>query len=144
MCAYPNGLAFLPDVSILSVAISRLDARCVQEEARGEVGTHRHSRAFDVAPDGSLSHHRGGCEMASAAPGVPDGLKVDTAGRVWCVGSGGIWVVAPSGDVIGIVPMPEVVRNLAFGGADCRTLSLTPGGSLTILEVKTPGIGACR
>ena len=91
-CEYPNGLAFSPDESILYVAISRLDERCFQEEARGEVCPHRRIRAFDVAPDGTLSHNRVFCEMASAAPGVPDGLKVDTAGRVWCVGSGGIWV----------------------------------------------------
>ena len=141
-CAYPNGLAFSPDASILYVAISRLDARCVQEEARGEICPHRRIRAFDVAPDGSVRNNRVFCAMASAAPGVPDGLKVDTAGRVLCVGSGGIWVVAPSGDVIGIVPMPEVVRNLAFGGPDFRTLYLTPGGSLATLEVTTPGIGA--
>jgi gluconolactonase len=82
--------------------------------------------------------------MASAAPGVPDGLKVATAGRVWGVGSGGLWVIAPSGAVIGIVEVPEVVRNVAFGGPDCRTLSLTPGGFLTTLEVTTPGMGACR
>ena len=141
-CEYPNGLAFSPDESILYVAISRLDERCFQEEERGEVCTHRRIRAFDVAPDGTLSHNRVFCEMASAAPGVPDGLKVDTAGRVWCVGSGGIWVIAPSGEVIGIVQMPEVVRNLAFGGPDFRTLYLTPGGSLAKLEVTTPGIGA--
>ena len=36
---------------------------------------------------------------------------------------------------------PEVVRNLAFGGPDFRTLYLTPGGSLAHLEVTTPGIG---
>jgi len=60
--------------------------------------------------------------MASATPGVPDGIKVDTAGRVWGVGSGGIWIVAPSGEVIGIVQTPEVVRSLAFGGPDFRTL----------------------
>ncbi len=89
-CEYPNGLAFSPNESILYVAISRLDERCFQEEARGDVCTHRRIRAFDVAPDGTLSHNRVFCEMASAAPGVPDGLKVDTAGRVWCVGSGGI------------------------------------------------------
>ena len=98
-CEYPNGLAFSPDESILYVAISRLDERCFQEEARGEVCPHRRIRTFDVAPDGTLSHNRVFCEMASAAPGVPDGLKVDTVGRVWCVGSGGIWVIAPSGDL---------------------------------------------
>jgi gluconolactonase len=80
--------------------------------------------------------------MASAAPGVPDGMKVDTKGRLFCVGSGGIWVIAPSGEVIGILRMPEVVRNLAFGGADFRTLYVTTRGALAKIEVKTPGIGA--
>jgi gluconolactonase len=143
-CEYPNGLAFSPDESVLYVAISRLDERCFEEEKRGEVCTHRRIRAFDVAPDGTLSNNRVFCDMSSAAPGVPDGIKVDTQGRVFCVGSGGIWVITPSGDVIGIVKTPEVVRNLAFGGPDFRTLYLTPGGSLSTLAVKTPGIGACR
>jgi gluconolactonase len=140
-CEYPNGLAFSPDESILYVAISRLDHRCFEEERQGVVCTHRRIRAFDVAADGSLSNNRIFCDMSSADPGVPDGLKVDTAGRVFCVGSGGIWVIAPSGEVIGVMRTPEVVRNLAFGGPDFRTLYLTPGASLSKLEVKTPGIG---
>ena len=140
-CEYPNGLAFSPDESILYVAISRLDQRCFAEEQQGAVCTHRRIRAFDVAPDGRLSNNRMFCDMSSADPGVPDGLKVDTAGRVFCVGSGGIWVIAPSGEVIGVIRTPEVVRNLAFGGPDFRTLYLTPGSSLSTLEVKTPGLG---
>jgi len=143
-CAYPNGLAFSPNESVLYVAISRLDERCFQEAERGAVCTHRCIRAFEVAPDGTLSSNRIFCNMSSAAPGVPDGIKVDIEGRVFCVGSGGIWVIAPSGEVIGIVQMPEVVRNLAFGGPDFRTLYLTPRGSLSKLQVKTPGIGAFR
>ena len=138
-CEYPNGLAFSPDESVLYVAISRLDERCFQEAERGEVCTHRRIRAFDVAPDGTLSNNRVFCDMSSADPGVPDGMKVDTKGRVFCVGSGGIWVIAPSGEVIGILRMPEVVRNLAFGGPDFRTLYLTTRGSLAKLEVKTSG-----
>lgn len=141
-CEYPNGLAFSPDESILYVAISRLDERCFGEAERGEVCTHRRIRAFDVAADGSLKNNRTFCDMSSAAPGVPDGMKVDTMGRVFCVGSGGIWVIAPSGEVIGVLRTPEVVRNLAFGGTDFRTLFLTPRGSLAKLEVRTPGIGA--
>lgn len=143
-CEYPNGLAFSPDESVLYVAISRLDERCFQEAERGEVCTHRRIRAFDVAPNGTLSNNRVFCDMSSADPGVPDGIKVDTRGRVFCVGSGGIWVIAPSGAVIGVVRTAEVVRNLAFGGPDFRTLFLTPRGSLSKLEVKTPGIGAFR
>ena len=87
---------------------------------------------------------RGVCVPLEHATPTPDGLKVDAAGRVWCVGSGGIWVMASSGEVIGMVQTPEVVRNLAFGGPDFRTLYLTPGGSLAQLEVTTPGIGASR
>lgn len=140
-CEYPNGLAFSPDESILYVAISRLDQRCFDEDQSGEICTHRLIRAFDVAADGSLSNNRIFCDMSSSDPGVPDGIKVDTAGRVFCVGSGGIWVVEPSGEVIGVIRTREVVRNLSFGGPDFRTLYLTPGSSLAKLEVKTPGIG---
>ena len=141
-CEYPNGLAFSPDESILYVAISRLDDRCFEEEQRKAVCTHRKIRAFDVARDGSLSNNRVFCDMSSADPGVPDGMKVDTLSRVWCTGSGGIWVIEPSGQVAGVIRTPEVTRNIAFGGPDFRTLYLTPGSSLSKLEVKTPGIGA--
>ena len=73
--------------------------------------------------------------MSSADPGVPDGLTVDTVGRVLCVGSGSLWAIAPSGEVIGVMRTPEVVRHLAFGGPDVRPLSLTPGGSLRTLAI---------
>jgi gluconolactonase len=140
-CAGPNGLAFSPEASILSVAISRLDQRCFAEAQQGAVCTHRRTRACDVASDGRLSTNRLFCAMSSADPGVPDGLTVDTAGRVLCVGSGSLWAIAPSGEVIGVMRTPEVVRHLAFGGPDVRPLSLTPGGSLSTLAVQTPGIG---
>jgi hypothetical protein len=37
--------------------------------------------------------------------------------------SGGIWIIAPSGAVIGIAQMPEVIRNLPFGGPDAPCIS---------------------
>jgi gluconolactonase len=141
-CEYPNGLALSPDESILYVAISRLDERCFEEEQQGAVCQHRKIRAFDVAPEGTLSNNRVFCDMSSAEPGVPDGMKVDSQGRVFCVGSGGFWVIEPSGEVVGVVRTAEVTRNLTFGGPDFRTLYMTPGSSLWKMEVKTPGIGA--
>ena len=69
-------------------------------------------------------------------------MKVDTAGRVFCVGSGGFWIIEPSGEVAGVVRTTEVTRNLAFGGPDNRTLYMTPGDSLWRMQVTTPGIGA--
>ena len=139
-CEYPNGLALSPDESVLYVAISRLDEGCFGEEERGEVCNHRKVRAFDVAADGSLSNNRVLCDMSSAEPGVPDGMKVDTLGRIFCTGSGGVWVIEPDGNCLGIIRGPEVPRNLAFGGPDFCTLYTTPGDSLYSLRVKTPGI----
>jgi gluconolactonase len=141
-CEYPNGLAFSPDESVLYVAISRLDNDCVGEGERGEVCTHRRIRAFDVAADGTLSNNRVFCDMSSAEPGVPDGMKVDTEGRVYCTGSGGIWVIDPQGNRLGVIRVPEVPRNLAFGGAELDTMFITAGDSVYSLQTKVRGMAA--
>ena len=141
-CVYPNGLALSPDESTLYVSISRETVQCFVEEENGEYCGHRRIEALDVSIEGTLSNHRLFCDMSSSEPGVPDGMKVDTLGRVFCVGSGGFWVIEPNGEVLGVALMPEITRNLAFGGPDYRTLYMTPGDSLTMMKVKTPGIGA--
>src|SRR5258707_3199190 len=71
----PNGLAFSPDESILYINDSR----------RG------HIRAFDMAPNGTLAKQtdRVFADLRGADPGVPDGMKVDVAGNVFCGGFGG-------------------------------------------------------
>ncbi len=139
-CEYPNGLAFSPDESVLYVAITRLDERCLGEKERGEVCAHQKIRAFDVAPDGSLRNNRIFADMSSAEPGVPDGMKVDTAGRVFCTGSGGIWIFDKDGRHLGTLRTPEVTANCAFGGSDYRTLFLTSSTSIQTVRVKTPGV----
>ena len=71
---------------------------------------------------------------------VPDGMKVDQAGRIFCTGTGGTWVYAPSGRLIGIIETPEVCANVAFGGPDLRTLIFTASTSVYTLRMKTPGM----
>ena len=139
-CEYPNGLAFSPDESVLYVAISRMNLDDLGKEERGEFCPNRKIRAFDVAADGSLSNNRVFADMSSAEPGVPDGMKVDTEGRVFCTGSGGIWVFEPDGTHVGVIRGPEVPRNIAFGGPDYRTVYTTPGTSIYSFRVTTPGI----
>ena len=141
-CEYPNGLALSPDESILYVSISRMTEECFLEEERGEHCAHRRIRVFDVAADGSLSNNRIFMDMSSAEAGVPDGMKVDTQGRVYCTGSGGIWVIDPSGNRLGVIRVPEVPRNLAFGGPAFSTLYITAGESLYSMETKVRGISA--
>ena len=61
------------------------------------------------------------------APGddAIDGIKVDPDGRLYVCGPGGIWVLSPDGDRLGLLRLPEDPHNLAWGDADGRTLYIT-------------------
>src|SRR5215831_9749603 len=70
---------------------------------------------------------------------VPDGMKVDVSGRVFCTGPGGVWVYERDGTRIGVIETPEVTANLAFGGPDLKILFLTSSTSIYTLRVTSPG-----
>jgi gluconolactonase len=136
---YPNGIAFSPDESVLYVAITRLDDSCIGEKERGEVCEHQFIRAFDVAADGSLSNNRVFATMYSSEDGVPDGMKVDVEGRVYCTGPGGCWVFDAAGNHLGIIRLPEIPANCAWGGSDNRTMLFTARTSVYSLQMTTQG-----
>ena len=136
---YPNGIAFSPDESVLYVAITRLDDGCIEEKERGQVCRHQFIRAFDVAADGSLSNSRIFADMHSNQDGVPDGMKVDVEGRVYCTGSGGCWVFDSSGSLQGVIVLPEIPANCAWGGDDNRTMLFTARTSVFSMQMTTPG-----
>jgi len=120
--ALPNGLAFSPDESALYIDDS----------------AHKHIRAFAVRPDGALTGGRILLDMASDDPGVPDGLKVDVAGNVFCTGPGGVWVCRADGRLLGRIVLPELPANLAWG-EDGSVLFLTARTSVYRLQTKTRG-----
>ena len=123
---YPNGLALSPDERTLYVANTRWT---------------KYIHAIEVDAGGTMLRRRIFADMSSdGTNGVPDGMKVDAAGRVFCTGTGGVWVFAPDGTKIGIIETPEVCANIAFGGPDLRTLLLTASTSVYTLHVKTPGL----
>ncbi|MBN1139569.1 MAG: SMP-30/gluconolactonase/LRE family protein [Anaerolineae bacterium] len=120
----PNGLAFSPDEKTLYVDDSQ----------------RMHIRAFDVQADGSLANGRVFAELKEAGKdGVPDGMKVDVQGNVFCTGPGGVWVFSPQGVLLGKIEPPEVPANLAWGDADGKTLYITARTGLYRVRVKTGG-----
>jgi gluconolactonase len=123
----PNGLAFSPDEKTLYVNDSR----------RG------HIRAFELNPNGMLARQsdRVFVDLRGSEPGVPDGMKVDVEGNVYCGGAGGIWIMDPKGKKLGrLVHGAPATTNIAFGGDDWSTLYFTSRNHLGSVKVKIPGI----
>ncbi len=102
---HPNGLAFSPDESILYVG----------DDATGRI------HGFDVTPAGTLVNRRIFAEIPLPVPlgpddGPPDGMKVDCDGNLYVGAMGGVWIFNQTGKALGIIKVPEVAANLAWGG----------------------------
>ena len=123
----PNGLAFSPDESVLYVNDTR----------------HGHIRAFDAAPSGTLqlATDRVFCDLRGERPGFPDGMKVDVEGNVYCGGSGGVWVIDPSGKHLGTIDHGQpATTNLAWGDDDWKTMYMTSRTTLMRTRLNVAGI----
>jgi gluconolactonase len=123
----PNGLAFSLDESVLYVADS--------SRSHDPRGLH-HVFAFDVDRSWRLSNRR---VFAEVEHGVPDGLRLDELGNVWCSSARGVEVYTPAGQHLGCVRVPETVSNLTFGGPKRNRLFITATTSLYSLYVGVRG-----
>ena len=122
---YPNGLALSPDERTLYVANTR---------------SSKYIHAVELDAAGKANRRRIFADMNEGTePGIPDGLKVDSQGRVYCTGPGGILVFNPDGKRVGIIKFPEQSVNFAFGGPDLKTLFCCAHTSVYTLRVKVPG-----
>lgn len=120
----PNGLAFSPDGKRFYVDDSE----------------QRNIRVYDVASDGTLTNGRiFGDEPGGKADGVPDGIKVDSAGNLFVTGPKGIWVWDSNGHHLGTIAMPEQPANLTWGDANYQTLYITATTSVYRVKMKARG-----
>jgi len=123
----PNGMAFSPDERLLYVANS--DPR------------ERIWMRFDVSSAGTLSNGVVFHDARRAvAAGVPDGVKVDTEGNVYCAGPGGIWIFSVDGTHIGTIEFPELPANCCFGDQNGKMLYVTARTRLYRIRVNVEGI----
>ena len=125
----PNGLAFSPDESVLYLVES--------------AATPQRILAYDVKDGHKLVNQR---VAIDAGPGMPDGLRVDIDGNLWCgwgmgtAGLDGVHVFNPDGKLIGRIDLPERCANVCFGGVHRNRLFMAASTSLYALYVNTQGV----
>lgn len=117
----PNGLCFSRDESLLYVNDSQAYEIYV----------------FDVAADGSLCKQRRFAQTQGDEPGVPDGMKIDSLGNLYCCAQGGLHVFKADGRLLGRLLTPMQITNFTWGDADLRSIYLT---GLTTLYRARAGI----
>ena len=124
--AGPNGIAFSPDERYLYVTNWDVKKKVVMR--------------YQVTADGGLAGGHVFFDMTDA-PGdeALDGLKVDQRGNLYVSGPGGLWIISPEARHLGIIRMPEVPANFAWGDEDGRTLYLTARTSLYRVRLGIPG-----
>jgi len=123
--ALPNGLAFTPDEKFLYVndSVKKTITR------------------YEVLPDDTIGNGQLFIDMnADKGPGVPDGMKVDQKGNVYCTGPGGVWIMSSEGRHLGTILTTELPANLAFGDSDNKTLYLAARTGLYRIRLKISGM----
>lgn len=116
----PNGLVLSLDESFLYVADSQANV------------VHR----FAVGNDGALT-----IDAAPFIPDIttPDGMERDTLGNLFIAAQDGVRVYAPDGTLWGTIEVPLQPSNVAFGGADYRTLYITARTAVYRVQLANPG-----
>ncbi len=121
----PNGIGFSPDGKTAYVANSD--------------GAMKVWMAYDVTDEGSFENPRVFYDATDVdAPGMPDGLKLDTEGNIYATGPGGVWIFAPDGTHLGTIQPAEVPANVAWGD-DGSTLYMTARTGLYRIRLLSTG-----
>jgi gluconolactonase len=130
--ARPNGIMLSQDEKVLFV-----------NDMWGE-----HLLAFDVQPNGTLTNRRNFAAYAGVTRDTAgtiisgaDGLALDADGRLYAATAVGVQVFTPDGKLAGTIPVGRVPQNIAFAGADKRTLYIVGSGAAFKVQLQVAGFG---
>lgn len=101
----PNGVQLSADESLLFVT----------DTQQGQL------RRWNVAADGSLFNP----QVIASGLSIPDGLCLDAAGNLYVTVAAGVELFTVDGARWGLLLVPRMSSNCAFGDADQRTLYIT-------------------
>lgn len=145
----PNGVLVSPNDEYLYVA----------DNNNNNVGGARTLWRFNLNEDGSIDPATKKMIFDWEDSRGPDGLEMDTAGRLWVAGGrneavppnetnsfkAGVYILSPEGELLATIPIPQdETTNVAFGDEDLKTLYITAGGSLFSMRTATPGLVSYR
>ena len=128
----PNGLCFSPDESILYVN----DSAAIEGPNTYHPDLPHHIRAFDVADNSHLVNER---LFAVITPIIPDGLKVDSQGRVYSSSGTGVQVFDTTGKILGEI-LAGGVANFSFGGLGNNMLFMMCDTAINIATLAATGV----
>ncbi|MEO8416942.1 MAG: SMP-30/gluconolactonase/LRE family protein [Ginsengibacter sp.] len=126
---YPNGVTVSPDQTQLYTT----------ESASHWVWIYK------IKPDGTLTYKQryGWLHVPDTEENAwPDGIRCDTAGRIFVATKMGIQIMDQLGRVNAIIPVPQSngqTSNVCFGGADFNILYVSAGDKVFRRKLKTQG-----
>jgi gluconolactonase len=127
----PNGLCFSPGEATLYVT----DSGANHEPESFEPSRPHHVKAFDVVGGRTLGNER---VLFVTEPGFPDGVKVDSEGRIYASSFSGVQVFSPTGALIGQISLPGAV-NFCFGGPEHNVLFITADTAIYAAHLQAKG-----
>lgn len=95
---------------------------------------------FDMMPSGELTNKRLWATVTGDGLGLPDGMKIDNEGNVYCCAQGGIHVFDQNGTKLGRIVFEGQVANFTFGGKDGKTLFICAADCIYSLKGKICGV----
>ena len=126
---FPNGVALSPDEKSLFICVSDSKNPVIMK--------------YDVQADGNVANGKvffdTSALLAKRLPGIPDGMKFDTAGNLWATGPGGVMILSPQGKHLGTISTGVNTANCAWGD-DGSTLYITANHNVCRVKTRTKGI----
>jgi gluconolactonase len=128
----PNGLVFAPDERTLYVG----DSGAIHAPGDYDPDRPRGVAAFDVSGGARLAGRRA---FGAPVPGFPDGMAVDSAGRVYVSCERGVQVLGAGGRLLGEIAVPGGAVNFTFGGPDRDVLLITADDAIWAAHLQATG-----
>jgi len=126
----PNGIILSPDEGTLYVANSDPeDAKWIAYSLDENGMPNNREEILNVTAD-----------VKAGEPGLPDGMAIDSQGNLYATGPGGVLIISPEGERLGLIRTGTAIANCAFGD-DGHMLYMTSHSFLARVNTKAKGLG---